>query len=206
MLSALQLVAAEPGHVARRTERVGDRIELRAVGELVRAEQVHIFAQLVIYPRRPLIDAETSRARRDEIVAQSRPGRIRIKSQQPDARRIPQRLRNHILRGKLLSSHRMENAPSVIGVAEYLVCSRPAHFSEISLPHRRRRHGRKTCLLLTTPLPLVTDKNDSSVPTDSPAEDAAELIAAETRFVVRAIAARVALEAGPREEIARVEG
>src|SRR5262249_32839148 len=77
--------------------------------------------------------------------------------------------------------------------------------AEIALSHCRCRHGGDVGFLLASSLAFITSKEKRSVLTDRAAQHAAELIAAETRFVARTIAACIALEAGTREVVACIE-
>src|SRR5262245_4884885 len=183
MLRALQLIAAEAGHVAGRTERVGDRIELRAVGELIRTEQIHVVAQLVINSNRPLIDAETPCAGGYEVV-RARGVRIRIEREQPHALRVPSVLRNLVVGERLVVVERIAD--------DYEIAVVVSDVTEISLPHRQRRHVGQPRLLLASSLPFVTGEEERPVLADRASEHTSELVAAETGFL-------------RSEEVARVE-
>src|SRR5262249_32724086 len=94
VLGALQLVAAETGHIARRAERIGNRVELGRVGELVNAEEAVLLTELVVQARRELIDIELASPGRNEIVRRPRPVRIREERQQPGPLLAPESLRD----------------------------------------------------------------------------------------------------------------
>src|SRR5262245_60847488 len=159
VLRTLQFITAPARHVARRAERIGQRVELRGIGELICRKKHVSIAEPLIGAHRELVDIEPARSSGNEVVLRIHAVRIGIQSEQSGALGAPQRLGDLVVWKWLIVAERIADGSAEGAEVAPLECG--------------GRNVRQRGLLLSPSLALVTDKEKSPVTAERASEYAA---------------------------------
>src|SRR5262249_55406759 len=191
VLCPLQLVAAPARHIARRAERFIKREEPARTCEFINGNQAVLIRYLVIDANRELIEVESPRARRRNVV-RCRTIWIGEEGKQTCALFAPKLLPNLIAWERLVVVER--------------ILQRSRNCAEVAALHGLGRHGCQRRLLLAATLSFVTYEEESAVVANRSSKYAAELVATKAwldrREEVASIQRRVAMKFESRAVIA----